>query len=168
MNQSLYKSGKISKAHGHGGALIIIFDRPLDADAEELREIFVKIDGLLVPFPVEDFEIRSDTSACVKLEFVDNSDIASELVGNEVHTETECDDFSSTAEPEYPIGFSVHDMALGNIGIIRQIENYNGNIVLQVMDGEKEKLISLYPELIAKTDYENKILHIVIPDGYFE
>ncbi len=167
-DQSLHLLGKISKTHGFGGTLVLISDRPVDDAAEDLQEVFVKIDGLFVPFPVEDATIRTDTSMHLKLEFIENSDKAAELVGCEVYAEQAFDDLVSEPESEYLIGFSVHDAACGYIGVVRQMEDYNGNIVLQVMNGEKETLISLYPELITEIDDEAKVLHITAPDGYFE
>jgi len=167
MTGDLHLLGRITKAHGYNGTVVLVSDQPLDDNVEQLDEIFVVIDGLQVPFPVDEIELLTDTSAHVQLEFVSNRDEALELVGHEAYTaiatyvqkiETDCEKWT---------GFTVHDTKCGKIGTIQQIEDYKGNIVMQVMDGDKETLISLFPELVTQIDQNAKILQITAPDGYF-
>ena len=168
VTNNLYPLGRISKTHGYNGTVVLVSDRPLDDDAERLKEIFVVIDGLQVPFPVEELVLLTDTSAYMQLEFVDNQNEALELVGCHVYATTAVHIQEIKAGWEQWTGFAVHDTKFGRIGIIQKMEDYNGNIVMQVMDNDREILISLYPELITTMDKNNKILHISAPDGYFE
>lgn len=146
--------------------MLFVSDKLLDDDAENLKEVFVIIDGLSVPFPVEELILRTDTSAQLKLEFIDDQTKASELIGCDVYAYMVDDDPDTESEPL--IGFTVQDAVYGKIGVIRQMEDYNGNVVIQVTDGDKETLISLFPELITAVDDDAKILYIAAPDGYFE
>jgi ribosomal 30S subunit maturation factor RimM len=150
--------------------VVLVSDRVLDDDPERLEEVFVVIDGLQVPFPVEDLTLLTDTSAHLQLEFVGSQDEALGLVGCEVFAEGAPHEEPETeAGPEQWIGFTVHDTGgYGKIGVLQEIEDYNGNIVLQVMDGDKETLLSLYPELVTSVDNHAKILYIGAPDGYFD
>ena len=159
--------GKISKTHGYNGTVVLISEQTLDDELENLHEIFVMIDGLPVPFPVEELELRTDTSAHLKLEFINSQNEALELTGCEVYAEVAPQEPDTEAGLEQWIGFTVIDAAYGNVGVIRQIEDYKGNIVLQIMDGTKETLISLFPELVTHIDQKERILHIQAPDGYF-
>ena len=167
MNQSLHPLGKITKMIGYGGALLLISDEPMSDEAESLSEVFVEVDGLPVPFPVEELSLQTDTSARLKLEFINNPKEASVLVGCRAYAEF-LPVKEDSAEAEQLIGFSVYDSVRGYIGAVRQIENYNGNIVLQITDGEKETLISFFPGLISKIDDKAKTLYITAPDGYFD
>jgi 16S rRNA processing protein RimM len=163
----LYPLGKIAKTHGFNGTVVLVSDQSLYDDVERLNELFVVIDGLQVPFPVEELILLSDTSAHVLLEFVSNRDEALKLVGCEVYASIDAHIQELETEYEEWIGFTVHDANYGKIGSIQQIEDYNGNMVMQVMDGNKETLISLYPELITHIDQDAKKIHITAPDGYF-
>ncbi len=166
LKHPLQPLGKFSKTHGFSGDLVLVSDRMLDDELENLDELFVIIDGLPVPFPVEEFTLRTDSSAQIKLEFIGSSDEASELVGCEV-----CADVSySEQEPglEQWTGFTVRDARYGEIGVIGQIEDFNGNIVLQVLQDDRETLISLFPELVTGIDDDARILYIALPDGYFD
>lgn len=160
--------GKISKTHGYNGTIILVSDHASpDDELENLQEIFVMIDGLSVPFPVEEMEIQTDTSAYLKLEFIDNQNEALQLIGCEVYAEITPKERNIETGLNQWVGFSVNDVVYGNIGVIRQIEDYKGNIVLQIVNGNKETLISLFPELVTNIDHTAKTLHIHAPDGYF-
>ena len=169
MKHGLYPLGKITKTQGYSGVLVIVSDKCLDDDLEELNEIFLLIDGLYVPFPVLELELLTDTSARVQLEFVDNQTEALKTVGCEAFAAVEPREREMEPETELNqwIGFNVHDSKYGKAGVIKKIENYNGNIVIQIIDGNRETLISLYPELITGIDSDAKTLHITAPDGYF-
>ena len=159
--------GKISKTHGYNGTVVLISEQALDDELENVPEVFLMIDGLPVPFPVEEMELRTDTSAHLKLEFIDNQNEALKLIGCEVFADVVPQEQDIEAGLEEWIGFTVHDAIHGNVGVIQQIEDYKGNIVLQIVDGKKEILISLFPELVTQIDHTAKILHIHAPDGYF-
>ena len=167
MTGNLYPLGKITKTHGYNGTVVLVSDQPLDDDVERLEEIFVAIDGLQVPFPVEELVLLTDTSARLQFEFVDSQNEATELLNCIVYATTDFHRQYPVAEFEQWIGFTVHDTKFGKIGVIRKIEDYRGNIVMQVMDGNKETLISLYPELITGIDKNAKKIQITAPDGYF-
>jgi 16S rRNA processing protein RimM len=155
--------GKFVKTYGFAGVLVLASEQTEDEALECLTEIFVVIEGLKVPFPVENFTFRNENTALVKLEFVDSVDEAAELTGCEVFAEVELR--QQEEEEKQWTGFAVHDAVHGNIGIISQIENFNGNVVMQVVHGEKENLIPLHPELITKIDRKCKILYIRAPEG---
>ena len=159
--------GKISKTHGYNGTVVLISDQSLDDESEQLKEIFVLIDGLQVPFPVKELALLTDTSAHIRLEFVDNQKEALRLVGCEVFAAVAPCKKKTEAGLEQWIDFAVHDTKYGKVGIITNIENYKSNTVMQVMDGDTEILISLYPGLVTNIDHQAKILHITAPEGYF-
>lgn len=147
--------------------MVLVSDRTLDDDLERLEEVFVVIDGLPAPFPVEELVLLTDTSAHLHLEFVDSQNEASELIDCEVFTTIA----PGKQEPEPAgleqwTGYTAHDTRYGKIGVIANIEDYKGNVVMQVIDGDRETLISLYPEMIARIDRHAKNLFITAPDGY--
>jgi len=167
MDQILHPLGRITRRHGYNGTVFLVSDHPFDDELERLEEVFVIIDGLQVPFPVEKFVLLTDTSAHVQLEFVSTREEALILVDCEMYAAIVPRKQEPEAECDQWIGFAVHDTEYGKIGIIQKIENYQGNMVMQIMDGDKEILISLYPELVTGIDHDEKLLHITAPDGYF-
>ena len=79
----VYKIGRIGKPHGISGEVTLrfsddVFDR-VDADY-----LVLMVDGILVPFFIEEYRFRSDEVALVKFEDIDTKDRASELTGCDV------------------------------------------------------------------------------------
>ena len=146
----------------------MVFNDAVNDDIEGLNEIFVLVDGLQVPFPMLEMVLLTDTSAQLRLEFLNCQKEALALVGCEVYAVV-APVFKQKTQVEHEkwIGFAVRDLKYGKIGVIKQIEDYKGNIVMKVMDGSKETLISLYSDLVTDIDNNAKILHITAPDGYF-
>jgi len=167
MEPHLNLLGKIVKTHGYNGTMVLVSDQTLDDDMERLEEIFAVIDGLPVPFPVEDLTLLTDTSAHLRLKFVGSQNEARELLGCEVFTTVALNDQEPEAEFETWMGCTVLDTRHGKVGVVKNMEDYNGNLVMQIVDGEKETLISLYPEMITRFDHHAKNIYITAPDGYF-
>ena len=76
----LYEIGTLGKPHGVKGEIAFrfsddVFDR---ADADYL---FVEVDGLPVPFFIEEYRFKSDSLALMKFSGVDTADDAQELNG---------------------------------------------------------------------------------------
>ena len=167
MEPVLHPLGKIIKTHGYNGTTLLVSNRTLDDDVECIKEIFVLIDGLPVPFPVESFDLITDTSAHLKLEFIENQNEAQKLAGCEVFSEVAFRKHEQEASLETWMGFTIYDAQHGKIGVIEKIEDYRGNVVMQVMNGNRETLISLYPEMITRIEHRAKKIWITAPDGYF-
>ena len=167
MESVLHILGKITKTHGYNGTVVLVSYRTLNDEMECLEEVFVIIDGLPVPFPVKMVDLLTDTSAHLQLEFADNQNEARELVGCEVYSAVAFREQEPEAGLETWINYTVYDTQHGKIGVVENMEDYSGNVVMQVMDGEKETLISLYPEIINRIDHRAKKIFITAPDGYF-
>jgi len=172
MKNGLYPFGKIAKTHGYSGVLVVVSDRPLPdpphrGGSNELNEIFLIIDGLYVPFPVIEFTLLTDTSAHIKLEFVNNQTDAVKLAGCEIFSTMEPSDDCPRSDLDQWIGYTIHDSKHGKVGVIQKVEDYKGNIVINIVYEKKETLISFFPELVTNIDDDAKILNITAPDGYF-
>lgn len=161
-----YKIGKIGKPHGVKGELSFhfsddVFDR---TDAEYLM---LCIDGLLVPFFMEEYRFRSEETALVKFCDIDTQERASELTGCEVFFERNLSDNDeghvSWAEI---IGFTLADSTSGNaIGRIASVDETTINILFELEDG---KLIPASEELIRKVDTKKKEIEIELPEGILD
>lgn len=161
-----YKIGKIGKPHGVKGELSFhfsddVFDRT-DADY-----LMLCIDGLLVPFFMEEYRFRSDETALIKFCDIDTQERASELTGCEVFFERELSDSDeehiSWAEI---IGFTLTDSTTGStIGNIASVDETTINILFELEDG---KLIPASEELIRKVDTKKKEIVIELPEGILD
>ena len=166
MNEEYYKIGKIGKPHGVKGEVSFhfsddVFDR---TDAEYLM---LCIDGLLVPFFMEEYRFRSDETALVKFCDIETQERAAELTGCEVFFSREMSDSDnenvSWAEI---VGFMLKDIASGNdIGRIASVDDTTVNILFELEDG---MLIPASDELISNININKKEIVIELPEGILD
>ena len=79
----VYKIGNLTRTHGVRGEVAFQFTDDV-WDRVEADYLFLRLDGLLVPFFLEEWRFRSDTTALVKFEDIDDVNAAARLVGAEV------------------------------------------------------------------------------------
>ena len=165
--QDIYKIGLIGKAHGVKGELSIqidddIFDR---VDAEYL---VLKLDGIFVPFFMEEYRFKSDSVALVKFEGVDTQERARELTGVEVYFPRELAEQDESAELSYSalVGYTLIDDNSGKpVGTIAYVDEQTINIMFELEDG---RLIPASEELIVDVDQQARTITLDIPDGILD
>lgn len=75
--EEVYKIGKLGKTHGIKGELSFLFDDDV-FDRVDADYLVLMVDGILVPFFLEEYRFRSDSNAIVKFEDIDTQDRARE------------------------------------------------------------------------------------------
>lgn len=163
IKEEVYKIGKLGKAHGIKGEVSMqvdddIFDR---TDAEFL---ILELDGIMVPFFMEEYRFKSDDTALIKFEGVDTQERARELTGADVYFPAPTDS-SQDHEISYAmlVGFNVINSNNGKtIGKIAFIDEQTINTMFELNDGT---LLPASEELIEGVDIENKNISLNIPDG---
>jgi 16S rRNA processing protein RimM len=164
---SVYKIGVIGKAHGIKGELSIqidddIFDR---VDAEYL---VLKLDGIFVPFFMEEYRFKSDSVVLVKFEGVDSQERARELTGVDVYFPRELAEQDEEAELSYSalVGYTLIDNNSGkSVGTIAYVDEQTINIMFELEDG---RLIPASEELIVDVDQKNRTITLDIPEGILD
>lgn len=164
---SVYKIGVIGKAHGIKGELSIqidddIFDR---VDAEYL---VLKLDGIFVPFFMEEYRFKSDSVVLVKFEGVDTQERARELTGVEVYFPRELAEQDENAELSYSalVGYTLIDNNSGkSVGTIAYVDEQTINIMFELEDG---RLIPASEELIVDVDQKARTITLDIPEGILD
>ncbi|MBO4482962.1 MAG: 16S rRNA processing protein RimM [Prevotella sp.] len=165
--QDIYKIGVIGKAHGVKGELSIqidddIFDR---VDAEYL---VLKLDGIFVPFFMEEYRFKSDSVVLVKFEGVDTQERARELTGVEVYFPRELAEQDENAELSYSalVGYTlIDDNSRKAVGTIAYVDEQTINIMFELEDG---RLIPASEELIVDVDQKARTITLDIPEGILD
>lgn len=164
--EDVYKIGRLGRAHGVKGEVTLqftddVFDR-VDADY-----LVLDIDGILVPFFMEEYRFRSDTVALVKFCDVDTQQRASELTGCDVYFPRDmAEDEEQMPSLAMLVGFMLVDANTGKeVGRIAHIDDTTHNILFEMEDG---RLIPASDELIDHIDTKEKIIKTIIPEGLLE
>ena len=161
--EEVYKIGRLGKSHGVKGEVSFQFDDDI-FDRVDADYLVLDIDGILVPFFMEEYRFRSDTICLVKFKGIDTQQRAQELTG--------CDVFfpRSLAEEgdEMPslsmlVGFEIISMPDGSaIGKIAAIDDSTANILFELEDGT---LIPANDDLIEMIDADQQQIKMEIPQG---
>lgn len=164
------KIGFFRKTHGVHGNVILDFEPHFEYSVEDANRFFVELEGLLVPFFISDNGLRFTTSnsAIVTLDWVKTEKYAKRLIGSSVYLFKE----EITDEPEEIDetleGFLLIDEKLGEIGMINQVDDYAGNIVLTINYRGNEVLVPYSTEIEVSIDEALKTITLNLPEGILE
>ena len=163
--EEVFRIGSIGKTHGVNGELNFmlsddVFYR-IDADY-----LVLLIDGILVPFFIEEYRFRSNDRALIKFQDIDSMDRAQELVGAEVYFPHSLSDKSAEDNMNWEdfIGF-----AINSIGTITAVDDSTENVLFELTTAHRSThLIPAAEELIQNIDLENKRITMDIPSGLLD
>ena len=164
-DEEVYKIGVIGKTHGVKGELNFTFSDDV-FDRVNADYIILRIDGILVPFFIDEYRFRSDDRVLITLHDIDTAEKAQNLVGIEVFFP-----FALSDKPREDvicfndlIGFTVE-----GLGTVTGIDDYTDNILLEVRTDEgKQILIPAVEEFVENVDYDKKIIKVQLPEGLLE
>ncbi len=165
------KVGFIRKTHGVFGELVLEFEPQFEMSIENTDRFFVEIEGLLVPFFVTEdgFRFKTDNSAIITLDWVDSEKYAKRMVGSSVYLfKNEIIILPDEFTDSELINYLLIDETLGEIGIISQIDNYSGNVVITVNYRGKELLVPFNDDLLLHLDKHKKTITLRFPEGLLD
>ncbi len=163
--EDVYKIGIITKLHGVRGEVVFSFTDDV-WDRVETEYLFVRVEGLLVPFFLEEYRFRNDTTALLKFQRIDTPEAAHELCGGEVF-------FPHSLRPEDEeekytwnclCGFTIMDVEKGEIGVIDNVDDSTQNVLFAV----GTLLIPAADDLIENINHEARTITMRLPEGLTE
>ncbi|MFY9151688.1 MAG: ribosome maturation factor RimM [Prolixibacteraceae bacterium] len=165
------KVGFVLKPHGIHGELVIRFQEEFYNTLEESPNLFLEIDNLLVPFFISEDGLRfkSGESVIAKLDWIDTDKKAKDLCGLSVFVDQEdVIEFEDEMSPHSLVGYQLFGEELGLIGIITEVHDFAGNLLLSVVYQGKEAMIPLNEDLILRLDEEKREIELQIAEGLFD
>lgn len=164
--EDVFKIGRLGKSHGVKGDISFPFDDDV-FDRVEADYLILDIDGILVPFFIEEYRFRNDNTAIIKFEGVDSQERARELTGCDVYFPRELADSAEDGLSWSAIvGFDILEVKSGKvIGRIASIDDSTLNILFCLEDG---RLIPATDDLITAIDQQARTITMHIPEGLLE
>jgi len=165
--EEVYKIGRIGKVHGVRGEVSFMFDDDV-FDRVDADYLVLMVDGILVPFFLEEYRFRTDSTALVKFDGIDTQEQARELTNCDVYFPRHLadDDNEGDISWSFLLGFSIIDASSGNIiGIIASVDDSTLNILFELENG---RLIPASEELITDIDKKRKEITIELPEGLLD
>ena len=164
--KEVYKIGKLGKTHGVKGEISFLFDDDV-FDRVEADYLVLCVDGILVPFFLEEYRFKSDSTAIVKFEDIDTQERARELTGCDVYFPRDlADDDDGELSLSFLVGFDLVEASSGkSIGRIASIDDSTINLLFELEDGT---LIPASDDLITAIDQQARTITMHLPEGLLE
>lgn len=166
--EEVFKIGVINKPHGVKGEVSFTFTDDI-FDHVDCDYLILLMDGILVPFFMEEYRFRSDNVALVKFEDIDTAEQARKFTNVEVYFPkkfmNEQEDVTSW---NFFIGFRVEDVHHGYLGEITDVDDTTINVLFSIEKDGEELLLPAHEEFIIDLDRKKKVMKVDVPDGLIE
>ena len=165
--EEVYKIGLFNKPHGIHGELQFTFTDDI-FDRVDCDYLICLLDGIFVPFFIEEYRFRSDSTALVKLEGIDTAERARMFTNVEVYFPVKHAEEAEDGELSWNffVGFRMEDVRHGELGEVVEVDTTTVNtlFVVEQEDGE-ELLIPAQEEFIVEINQEKKLITDELPEG---
>ena len=166
--EEVFKIGIINKPHGVKGEVSFTFTDDI-FDRVDCDYLILLLDGILVPFFIEEYRFRSDNAALVKFEGIDTAEKARSFTNVEVYFPKkymeEQDEITSW---NFFVGFKVHDVHHGDLGEVMDVDDATMNVLFVIEKEGEELLLPAHEEFILDIDKVQKVLTVDIPEGLLD
>ena len=166
----VFKIGRIGKTHGIKGELVFSFDDDI-FDQVDADYLILEVDGILVPFFLEEYRFKNDDTALVKFCDIDTQEQAKSLVGAAVYFEHRL----ASAGDSMPtwaqiVGFQIVDASSQQVvGKLLHVDTQTDNRLFELETaGKTTLLLPASDELITDISIEQRTITMIIPDGIFD
>lgn len=168
--EEVYCIGKFTRTHGVQGEMALSFTDDV-FDRTDCPYLVCSMDGILVPFFIEEYRFKSDNVALIKFERIDTNEAASIFTNKEVYFPKSYAEQAEDGEYswQYFIGFDTEDAVHGHLGKLVDVDESTVNtlFVVERPDGD-ELLIPAQESFIDDIDHDKRIIKFNLPDGLLE
>lgn len=168
--EEVYKIGMINKPHGIHGELLFTFTDDI-FDQVDADYLICLLDGIFVPFFMEEYRFRTDTTAFVKFEDIDTAEKARRFTNIDVYFPVKYANEKSEDSSlswDYFVGLQVKDIHYGDLGVIEEVDESTINTLFVVRKGDEELLIPAQEDFIVNLEEEKRILWMELPEGLID
>ena len=164
--ENIYQIGRLGKTHGVRGEISFLFDDDV-FDRVDADYLILKVDGIFVPFFIEEYRFKSDSNAIIKFEDIDTQERARELTGADVYfPRSLAENADENLSWSVLVGFDIIEASSGRtVGSIASVDDSTLNILFCLDDG---RLIPASENLITAIDQQTRTLTMHIPEGLLD
>jgi len=168
--EEVYRIGRIGKPHGVNGEVGFNFDDDV-FDRVEAEYLVLDVDGILVPFFIDDYRFKGNATALVKFSGIDSQERARELTGCEAYfPRHSSDDGEETLSKAEIVGFELVDASDGSVvGVIQGIDDSTANVLFEVERPVKGTvLIPRGDDFVQSVSMDERRIVMSLPDGILD
>ncbi|MDR2474569.1 MAG: ribosome maturation factor RimM [Bacteroidales bacterium] len=166
----LQLTGKFLKPHGSHGEMLLRLDN-LNVDVTTLPYIVCCIDGIFVPFFIEQVRPIASNRWLVKIQDATIASRAKMLTGASIYLTRNLLPEITEEQHELTwkdlIGFSIIDLNVGVLGEIEAIDETTVNTLFLVVCDKEERIFPANEDFIHEIKIDEKIITVTFPEGLF-
>jgi 16S rRNA processing protein RimM len=165
-----YFLGKVTKPHALAGEVILWLDVDNPNDYENLTSVFLMIKNDLIPYFIENIQIRGKKSIA-KFEDINKIEQTESIIGVDMY-------LPLTALPKLSgnkfyyhevVGYKIVDnVSKKELGLLESIFDSTGQDLISMNCNGVEVLIPITDDIVKNVDRDGKILFVELPDGLID
>ncbi len=166
LRSTVFPIGKIIKPHGVNGEMSFSFSSDV-FDSEDVPFFIFELNGIFVPFFLDEYRFKGNTTGLLKLDGVFTDEQAREFAGLTIYLPNKfLDKVENTdIEMDYFVGFKLLDSLNGELGVISEVDQTTDNVLFVIPTADDELLIPAGEEYIEEIDHVKKIIYMKLPEG---
>ncbi len=167
--EEVFKIGVINKPHGIKGEVSFTFTDDIFDRVEDCDYLVLLLDGIMVPFFMEEYRFKSDSTVLVKFEGIDTAEAARKFTNVEVYYPKKyMEETEEISSWNFFVGYKVQDVTHGVLGEITDVDDTTMNVLFVIEQEGEELLLPAHEEFIVDLDRKKHILIVDIPEGLLE
>lgn len=168
--EDVYRIGQLERPHGVRGEITFRFVDDV-FDSVETDHLLIELDGILVPFFIEEYRFKSNEVALLKFEDIDTQMQAREISGCDVFFQRarSGDDVDHLSWSEI-VGYKILDaQTYKPVGVVKGVDDSTIKVLFEVAANDgREILIPADASLITKVDNNTRVIAMNIPQGLLD
>jgi 16S rRNA processing protein RimM len=160
--------GKLGKPHGLSGAFRFYLSRELKNKNKKPAHFLLDVNGTELPFFVKEIEWTGFNEGFILFEEIITPEKAKAYSGKELRLkQNDIAALFKTTADEYDFlkGYEVVEREAGKLGIIEEVIENPGQLLISIKTNSNEMLIPLADEFVLKIDKRKKELTLNLPEG---
>ena len=155
--EEVYCIGKFTRTHGVQGEMALSFTDDV-FDRVDCPYLVCPMDGILVPFFIEEYRFKSNNVALVKFERIDTAEDAAIFTNKEVY-------FPKSYAEQAP----AEDVEHGHLGTLVDVDESTINTLFVVERPDGDSLFIPAQEVfVVDINHDEHIIKFNLPDGLLE
>lgn len=165
----LIKIGQFNKPHGLSGELSFTFTDDI-FDRTECPYVVCEVDGIFVPFFLEEYRFRTDSTALMKLIDIDSAEDARMFTNLEVFFPKSYvhEDEAMQGGKDFFLNYTVMEETHGCLGRIEEVDDSTANVLFVIDHDGEQLLVPAVDEFVTNIDEKKKVIYMKLPEGLIE
>lgn len=159
--------GTCIAAHGVKGEIQCAISNPVFDDFDT-EYFIVEIDATYIPFYIEEYRWKSNTTLLVKFDNIDTLQATQKLLKHNIYIITpeevgNTDDYYTLTNTDRLKGYIIKNRQDNIVGTIVNTDIISSENTILLLDNDI--IIPLHPDLVINIDHPHKTITMTIPDG---